>query len=444
MRVGAVVLLAVAASCGRGEAEGPPVNLLLVTLDSVRPERFEAPERFNELPLALAHFREEATRFTGCIAAAPATLPAAASILTGRYPVELGRPAPGRVLPGDVPTLAEVLLEAGFDTAAFVAPCSLGADSGIARGFSHYDAPDGARREDYEVADAAREWLRERPRGTPWFAWVHLNAGHGPYRALETPFNPLHFFYKYNVLPAQGGAREIPFAKGNAGRGGVPSYQRMSSPAYFAAYRSYYDARVRVGDWFANELRHVLRFTGQYDTTAIVVVGTHGESLGEHGVEFDHGEDLFREVLEVPLLVRIPGREASEIGDTVSQVDLFPTLLGALRVGDIPPSSGRDLFDGGSDVALSELYPPIGPDFVFAATSGSEKVIRSRDATSRFDLEADPREERGHPVGEEDELARHLREHSPLLTPSTVTTPISQGDRARLRELGYVVARFEP
>ncbi len=436
-----VVLLLCSAGCARTELRA--ANLLLVTLDSVRAERFAEPERFSKLSLALDAFREEAVRFTHCIASAPGTLPAAASILTGRHPRELGHPAPDRVLPPDVPTLAELLSQAGFDTAAFVAPASLQPETGIARGFARFDAPSSMRDEDYEVTDRARDWLRDGARRErPWFLWVHLNAGHGPYRALDTAFNPLNFFYRSHVPPGREHEREIPFAKGNSGTGGIPAYQRTSEPGTFAAYVAHYDTRVRVGDWFANELRHVLKITDQYAETVIVVCGTHGEALGEHGVEFDHGEDLFRETLEVPLFVALPRRPTAVVAETVSHVDLFPTLLAALGV-PAPATSGRDLFEGGSGVAWSELYPPLGPEVAVAATSGAHKLVRSDAGLVTFDLVQDPGEEHGAGPGPDDELTARLAAFERIPVRAVESRELDSRERSYLKGLGYVLARFE-
>lgn len=436
------LLLLVAAGCAR--AEGRPVNLLLVTMDAVRADRFDAPERFSELPLALAAFSAEATRFTGLVASAPETLPAVASILTGRHPRELGHPAPDRLLPSEIATLAEILSHAGFDTAAFVAPASLRPETGIARGFSTYVSPGGLRDEDYEVTDRARDWLLEPARRERrWFLWVHLNAAHGPYRALESAFAPLKVFYRSSVPPERGRERRIPFATGNSGTGGVPDYQTVRAPALFGAYRSYYDARVKVGDWFANELRHVLKITGQYADTVIVVSGTHGEALGEHGVEFDHAEDLFREGLEAPLLVRVPGRAPSVVAGTVSHVDVFPTLLAALGL-PAREASGRDLFAGGSGFALSEIYPPIGPAVAIALTAGSRKLIRSDVGVLEFDLHGDPAEQHGFAPRPEDDLARRLAALAEKPVAEVERLELDSRERTRLHGLGYVLSRFDP
>ena len=119
---------------------------------------------------------------------APLTLPAHASLMTGRHPYTHGVRNNGHfVLAADVPTLAELFAAAGYDTAAFVSSFVLDRQFGLARGFARYDdaldqAPAGRptsleleRRGDRTLA-AAAAWLREPGRGgaAPVFLWVHL------------------------------------------------------------------------------------------------------------------------------------------------------------------------------------------------------------------------------------------------------------------------------
>lgn len=445
-RAAPALALLLLAACG-GSGGAAPANLVLVTLDCARADRFEHPELTSELPLALASFAAESARFTGLVACAPETLPAAAAIHTGRHPRELGRPGPDAPLPADVPTLAEVLAAAGFDTAAFVGPCTLAPGTGIARGFARYSAPAGARDEDSEVFERAREWLLEPARAERrFFLWVHLSGAHGPYRLLEeSPFNPLNFFYKWSVAPDAGADARIPFANGNSGVGGVPEYQRVTAPALRSAYTRYHDARWRVGDWFANGLRHVLKATGRYDRTVFAVCGTHGESLGEHGVEVDHGEDLHREALETPLMIGVPGRPPETVARTVSQVDLLPTLLAALRV-PAPESSGRDLLAAGAGdgPAFSELWPPLGPSEQTSATHGARRIVRTPEGAVAYDLARDPGELRGAPPAADDPLLRALEAFEARPVRATPRSRPERDELGRLFDLGYVLARFAP
>ncbi len=426
----------------------PPRNLLVVTMDSVRADRFEAPELFNELPLALAHLQAEAQQFRG-ISSSPATLPAVASLFTGRHSRELGYPAPDRRLPEEIATLAELFSAKGYDTAAFVSSRALDTKNGIERGFATFSGPDGARTEDYEVTQAAREWLSTESRADkPWFLWVHLNAGHGPYSALETAFNPLNFFYKAMVPAGRSLERKLEKSDSNSGAGALPSYQRIAGPPLFGRYRSFYDARVRVGDWFANELRHSLKYTEQYDRTVFAVIGTHGEALGEHGIEFDHGHNLFDEVLRVPFILRVPGRAAAQSDRLASHVDFAPTL-GALFGLELSSPSGTDLFSSGDDVdapVISELYSPIGAESVVSIRSNDWSLIRTAGLPSSvFDLPNDVTQSNplsGPEVPATTNLQGQLDQLDSLIIPELRRMELNSTTRGELRALGYILNRF--
>jgi len=434
-------------SCsGSTTPSGPPRNLLIVTMDSVRADRFETPEKYSELPLALAHFQAEALSFRG-ISSAPATLPAVASLFTGRHSRQLGYPAPDRQLPIDVATLAELFEARDYDTAAFVSSHALATGSGIERGFATFEAPDGPRTEDYEVTQAAREWLSTEGREErPWFVWVHLNAGHGPYDALETAFNPLNFFYKAMIPSPRKLDRKLEKSKSNSGAEGLPNYQRVAGPAISGRYRTFYDARVRVGDWFANELRHSLKRSEQYDQTVFAVIGTHGEALGEHGIEFDHGHNLFDEVLRVPFLVRVPGVSVLTSDRLASHVDFLPTMATLFGLEHV--SSGVDLLTSShANLAFSELFRPVGSGPAVSVRSAKWSVIQTDgSAPVAFDLLQDPAQQEPLPAASTaaaDALVEVLGALNTELPAQAARTELRSDDRARLRALGYVLNRFE-
>jgi len=443
--------LALAGACTRPAPE--PRNLLLVSLDAVRAEHLEHPERFFEVPLFLSAFRDEAVRFTRCISASPGTLPAAAAIHTGRHPRDVGRPGMTRALAEDAPTLAEVLKRAGFATAAVVGPFSLRPSTGIARGFDHYSAPRAPRLEDYGVAEQARAWLREHADGeAPWFLWVHLNAAHGPYWANFNAFNSMEYLRRLVVPGSLGDERPIRMGRDNTGRGALPRYQNEMEEPKTSEYQRYYNTRVRQGEWFAQELRLMLKVLDRYDETVVVVVGTHGEANGEHGVWFHHGEDLHHESLHVPLWLGVPGREPAVVERTVGHADLMPTLLSVFGL-DVPAGvRGRDLLAPATPTtafALSELYPPLGPADLLALTADRLKLVRDGSGEVRvYDHAADPAETAPRPldaVPEARELARVLEGFagSPVAPARELALRNRAAQLAKLQALGYVAERFE-
>src|SRR6202030_56676 len=69
------------------------------------------------------------------------------------------------------------------------------------------------------------------------------------------------------------------------------------------------------------------------DRTIVVVVGDHGESLGEHG-ERTHGLFVYEGVTRVPLIIRAPSSRmrGRRVADVVRSVDVMPTVLELLGI----------------------------------------------------------------------------------------------------------------
>ena len=148
------------------------------------------------------------------------------------------------------------------------------------------------------MIDAALAWLRPRGRGKPFFCWVHLFDPHYPYFTHEDQFGT----------------------------------QFKDRP---------YDAELAYVDVQIDRLISRLSKSGALGHTLIVVVGDHGESLGEHG-ELSHSMTVYDATLRVPLLVVSPGenRPGHRVAEPVSLVDLTPTLLDRLGLKPLPQSSG--------------------------------------------------------------------------------------------------------
>lgn len=333
--------LALLVACGRaGETPGPSypayapasLNLVLVTLDTVRADRLPAYGYSGIATPALNAIAREGARFESAATTVPFTLPAHGSILTGVYPPRHDvRENVGYVLAGEVPTLAERLSKAGYATAGFVSAFVLDGRWGIGRGFgTYFDGFDpqameranlASARDGAETVAAATAWLDERPPGKPFFLWLHLYDAHDPYTPPE------------------------PFASRYPGRP--------------------YEAEIAYVDELVGRFRAALAQRGLLDTTALVVTGDHGEGLGEHREQF-HGFFVYDATVRVPLFLRLPGGELSgrTVGTAVSHVDLVPTFLELAGLPPAPDLDGTSLlpiavaaFDPSRAVYSESLYP---------------------------------------------------------------------------------------
>ncbi len=284
-------------------------NVLLITLDTTRADRLACYGYRRGATPRLDALASTGVRFDHAVTTAPVTLPAHCSILTGLYPPNHGVRNNAEFRLGETNvTLAEVLRDRGYETAAFIASFVLDARFGLNQGFDHYDdrmpVPERGFGQDQErsasaITDAAIGWLERREAGKPFFAWVHYYDPHAPY----LPHEP-----RFNRAPYDG---EIAFMD-----------------AQFGRFVDAVDA-------------HSLR-----DNTLIIVVGDHGESLGEHS-ESGHSRLIYDAVMRVPLIVSCPPIvEREVVGDvTVCVTDIFPTVLELLGIEPDTPSDGVSLLD---------------------------------------------------------------------------------------------------
>ena len=128
-----------------------------------------------------------------CLAVAPFTVVAVPSLMTGRHWREHGVHGKGQALADSFVTLAEILSERGFATAAFVSGNAHFRDSRVAQGFQDYDQPASNRvnrneelrlyRPADETTDVVIEWLEGQRDDGPFFLWVHYFDPHDRYQA---------------------------------------------------------------------------------------------------------------------------------------------------------------------------------------------------------------------------------------------------------------------
>ncbi len=257
----------------------------------------------------LASFRKDAILFEKAYSHVPLTLPSHASLFTGQLPAVHGlRDNLGYRLDPGIPTLAEVLRKGGYATGGAVSCIVLSGESGISRGFDFWDdslEPSEAyeplsrvQRSGAETEELLAGWLERENGGKPPFAFLHLYEPHSPYDPPE------------------------PYATRYKGRE--------------------YDGEIAWADELVGRFLDRLKARGLYDRALVVVLSDHGEGLGEHG-EDEHGIFLYREALQVPLMVKLPQKEraGTTVETPVQLADVFTTVVQAVGVegGPAPPGT---------------------------------------------------------------------------------------------------------
>ncbi len=366
-----VALLLFAVTCGQPPA---PRLLLLITVDTLRADQLGAYGSDRGLTPELDALAAESVVFEAAYAPSALTLPSVSSLLTGRDPEELGILSNESSVPASAPTLASELAGRGWRTAAVVGNFVLRRSAGLARGFDLFD-------DDLPQHEAVRQWP-ERVAASATrvtlemlddctvevdarcFLWVHYQDPHGPY----DPPRELRARFLEREREAPDGRRRLPVGRDHSGIGAIPAYQYMKGHRDVAFYRAGYRAEIAYLDGEIGRLIRALRDRELFERTLIVFTADHGESLGEGGVWFAHGEHLTDDQVRVPLFVHRPGMRGERREDVVSLLDVFPTLLTLLEgVPADPDAAGRDLF--AADAAQQASRP-------YLATLGGSKTLR--------------------------------------------------------------------
>jgi choline-sulfatase len=408
--VGAAVVLAAllpGAACRSGEqaAASKPAapatrpSILLVTLDTTRADAIGPDAVGIETP-AFNTLAARGARFTQAYAAVPETLPSHVTMLTGVFPATHTVHENARPIPAATEVAAERLHQSGYRTAAFVSSFILARQFGLARGFDTYDdalAQGSVERAARETTDAALAYL-SRPAAQPLFLWVHYFDPHYPY----TPPEPYR-----RGFPGKPYLGEVAAMDAQLGRLVAAFEQSTTGPA------------------------------------GIVVVGDHGEGLGDHG-EALHGNLLYQSTMRVPLVVIGPG-VAPGVNDTpVSTRRVFHTLLDWAGA----PES-LSLRRPVTEVVVGEAMKPFleyGWQPQVMAVSGRHKsILAGRIET--YDVVADPAEARDLAADDRTRppAPAALRDY-PVPSPALSRPPENLDESARkaLASLGYVSATAVP
>jgi arylsulfatase len=342
----ALLLAGVTTGCNGGRSNGARRPLahrgpiVLITLDALRADAVGA---FGGPPLlmpALDGLAREATWAGRAIAPSSWTVPAMASIFTGLQPwTNQNLHGNAAALRPDVPTLPEALKKLGFATAGYHSNVWLKKGFGYDRGFDEFWPLGGGRRAENQLATLG---------AGPAFLWAHILPPHAPYVRRDDllarlPEAPPELPARVTVLalePWFDPAVPLPDAK-----------RRV--------FRAMYQLNVAAADEALGRLLAALRRSGQWDRTLLVVTADHGEEFKECG-QVEHGGNLCRPLLEVPLLIKLPkGWQGPPLllraGDRPGTARLRATLVEAAG-GEAGARTAPSLFHSGGPGVLSELY----------------------------------------------------------------------------------------
>lgn len=430
---GSLCLLAILALAGCFEDDDPfaledgPV--LLISLDTMRQDALGCYGYPRPVSPHIDRFAADAVLFEGAVANASSTMPSHASLFTSlNVPVHQAHGGFEHVLAHEFETLAEILQQHGFHTAAFTDGGFLRKHFQFDQGFDEY-SDDGIGLFERTV-DRAAEWLDRRDTDE-FLLFLHTYEVHHPYQPSAEDVAWIEPAYA-GPLPDQASIellKEI-----NDGKVAIDA-------ADAGHLRHLYQAEVRSLDRAFGRLMEALQQRGLYDRALIIVTADHGEEFGEHGLQGWHSTTLYDELLKVPLLVKFPDSAAAglRVGGQVRGIDVLPTLADVLDVPLRPQFEGRSLLTAirrghaRGRRLISSLV-----DRSFCLRTQRWKLYDDR----LYDLTADPLETTDvaslHPDVTAN-MQRALREYLDRLEQGEATTrTIDAETQAQLEQLGYV------
>jgi choline-sulfatase len=362
-------VMAVSVSSAKAVTGSAP-DVYLITIDTLRADHVHCYGDDQIQTPALDSIAQDGIRFTQAFTPSPITNTAHTSILTGLLPSVHGVTDFGIPLAKSIPTWAELLKQNGYETAAFIGAVILDSRTlapGLDRGFDYYDnfPSDSSEskhwgrveRRGEDVVHRAESWMDGHPT-KPRFVWVHLYDPHDPYE----PPPPFAQIYKDRL----------------------------------------YDGEIAYADSALGHLLKYLKRQNRYNPALVVVVGDHGEGLGEHG-EQTHGIFLYDATTHVPLLIKLPMTASpgapAVVGAQVLTTDILPTVLDLLDIAAPAGLANRSLRSdfvgakGNDRVVFGETDYPLrfGWAPLRAVRSGGFKFIEAP-RPELYDVGKDPGE----------------------------------------------------
>jgi arylsulfatase A-like enzyme/Tfp pilus assembly protein PilF len=411
----ALAMFAALVSCGRGRI-GPGSNqtpVILISIDTLRSDHLPAYGYKGVTTPNIDALRADSILYERAYSHVPLTLPSHTTILSGMLPGDSGvRDNVGYRVPESTTLVQELLKKNGYATGASVSAFVIRRETALSRGFDFYDDDvkpmhgekviSRVQRDGKQTLDAAHGWLTSHI-NRPFFFFLHLYEPHTPYEPPEP---------------------------------------------YYSKYSNKYDGEIAYADSIVGQLLDELKRKGIYDKSLIILLSDHGEGLNEHG-EDEHGLFLYREDLQVPLMVKLPKerRAGASVKTPVELTDVFPTILD--RTATPPPKSGKRsgqsllafLDDKGPSRSIySETFYPkfhFGWSDMHSLIEGIDHYIRAPQP-ELYDLAQDPGEKNNRLEQDRRTYVRMRAAIEPFVQQASAPSNIDPEEAAKLAALGYV------
>lgn len=442
-----VLVLLPLLACGRDSPEsdpGPPPNVLVILIDALRADHLGVGGYGLPTSPTIDRLADEGVVFTSAFAHSTWTKPSIATLFTSLYPGQHGIDRVGvqeddayrtDILDDGYDTLAERFQAGGYTTIGVLNQVHLQARFGFAQGFDHFEAVRGLS------ADKLNNKLLGQLEGigtSPFLAYLHYLDVHWPYtKRLEGQLEAFGSLQMESEPPRRGN-RVAEWA------------ESLDSATDLAALKGRYDQEIAFVDTAIGNLMQALQGMGLYENTIVVVTSDHGEGFLEHD-KLLHSYTPYDEVLQVPLVFRLPQgllTPVPEVESPVGLIDVMPTLLQLANLPAAPHAQGRSLVPLMRDEPTTERWIFTESAEAAAVRSSTHKLIRFHDGRHEFyDLRSDPEEQdpdTGPCVDLCGRLAEQLVGHQRAMRELRMagqdggTAILNEEELEELRSLGYL------
>jgi arylsulfatase A-like enzyme len=361
-------------------------NIVLIVIDALRADHLSCYGYKLKTTPNIDDLQKRGTLFEQFFVPLPMTQPSFASLFTSLHPLSHGVRQNGKALSPKARTLASILQDNGYVTAAVVGAFNLDSRFGLNQGFQFYDDVMNPKDSDEnqhkrwerrasEVNRVAFEWMSRRDQAKPFFLFVH-------YFELHKSYGP----------------------SGRAHR------KQVDAVVYQEKIIEQYDREIAVADASVGQILEALRANDLLERSLIILTADHGQGLGDHDW-YGHIWRLYDEAVRVPLILAGPKIPRNQrVGALLQNTDIAPTVLDYLDIRPPVPFQGQSFLDtlNGTDeireyVLLEKAAAPVGsrgfggwkkfPHAQWAIRTSTEKFIWSEDERHEFyDLRNDPGE----------------------------------------------------
>jgi len=443
-------------------AHGAP-SFVVVVLDTVRWDHTSAYGYPRDTTPNLTGLAARGVRFERAYSTSHWSLPSHASLFTGLYPAGHGAHGEHLYLDPDHPTLAELLAGHGYETANFTANAWIGPGTGMSRGFQvNFDSWRSFHLDPFLLANrvyagllfpsrdkgaastltGVRRWLAQRNGERPYFLFVNLFEAHAPYQQVPRPFRRRFAAPTLSLRALEGVGNRLTTATQTGSR---------VDAADIEVARDLLDGAIAAADAALGDLLQELE-----DDAIVVVLSDHGELFGEHTL-YGHSNTLYEPLIRIPLVMAGgPLPRGLVVEDTVSLVDVMPTLLAVAGVaapemdgidlqqivGGVRPGAGRavraEQFRSQIDHGWEHNRSPEVIEALLARkqaiVSGNLKRVVAEDGGDQgYDLKADPQETKAFPGSETGLDAR-----APVAWAGASMEVLDPVQKRALQALGYL------